>query len=121
LGRGSDAVRIRCDLSTTGRTWDFAAFGQAARLIHHLHAVEPGGWLFSNDVLEVDGLQMDDAIGVARDLVDIASAGRFLRDGHDASTIPSNPTLPVSPQVTMERSDRWRRHPTDDQKYSLVG
>ena len=106
LGRTSDAARIRCDLSTTGKTWNFATFAQVARLISPLHASCLGGWLFTNDVLEIDGLEMEDAICVVRELVDIASAGRFLREQFDPNALPSRPGIQASPRQPIERGDR---------------
>lgn len=105
--RASDAVRVRCDLSPTGQTWDLAAFVAVARLLAP-HQGHPGaGWLFTADVLEVDGLDMEDAISVARGLVDIATAGRFLREPFDPDAIPVRPVRPAgSPRTPTERSDR---------------
>ena len=106
-GESGDAVRVRCDLSTTGRTWDFGAFAQVARLIGPLHAGHGGGgWMFTTDVLEVDGLQMEDAISIVRELVDIATAGRFLRERFDRDAIPGRPVIQPAPRLPIERSDR---------------
>lgn len=101
----TDAVRIRCDLSPTGGTWDFVAFAQIARLISPLHASAPGGWLFTDDVLEVDGLDMESAISVARGLVDLGTAGRFLRDA-DTAWVGSPVLPPGRSPVPIERTGR---------------
>jgi len=105
-GEARDAVRIRCDVSSTGKTWDFAAFAQVARLISPLHASDPGGWLFTDDVLEVDGLDMEDAISVARELVDLASAGHFIRESFDPNAIPRKPVAQAPHRQPIERGDR---------------
>lgn len=65
----SGGVRLRCDLAPTGRTWPLHAFPSIARLVGDLVPIEPGGWLFSPDLLEIDGLDLDSAVGVARALV----------------------------------------------------
>lgn len=63
------SVRLRCDLATTGRTWPLHAFAAIAQLVGGLVPVEAGGWLFTEDVLELDGLDQESATGVARALV----------------------------------------------------
>jgi hypothetical protein len=75
--RGSDGARIRCDLSPTGRDWGFEAFPVMARLLGEQHPVDRASWLFTQDELQVDGLEMEEAITVARGLVDVATMGRF--------------------------------------------
>jgi hypothetical protein len=75
--RASDGVRIRCDLSPTGREWSFDAFRTMAQLLGEQHPADRAGWLFTQDELQVDGLEMEEAIAVVRGLVDVATAGRF--------------------------------------------
>jgi hypothetical protein len=64
--RGSDGARIRCDLSPTQREWGFDAFRTMARLLGDQEPVDRGGWLFTQDELQVEGLEMEAAITVAR-------------------------------------------------------
>lgn len=104
-GRGSDAVRVRCDLSPTGRVWNMAAFGTVARLLAP-HRGHPGaGWLFTADVLEVDGLDMESGISIARGLVDLGTAGRFLRNDRPPPEPPVMPR-PERSAVPIERTGR---------------
>jgi hypothetical protein len=104
--RGTDGARIRCDLSPTGRDWDFDAFRSMARLLGDQHPVDRASWLFTQDELQVDGLEMEEAITVAQGLVDVATAGRFR-----PQEIPPPAERPVrsprfSHQTWMERTDR---------------
>ncbi len=103
----SDAARIRCDLSPTERTWGFDAFRTIGRLLYQLQPVGgPARWFFTNQGLQLDTLEMEEAIGLARDLVLIASGGRFRPQ---AVPTPSAPPVhaPRLPQPTrVERTDR---------------
>jgi hypothetical protein len=104
--RGSDAVRVRCDLSPTGRDWGFDAFRTMARLLGEQQPIDRAGWLFTQDELQVDGLEMEEAITIARGLVDLTTAGRFR-----PQEVPTPPAPPVRaprfPQQTrMERTDQ---------------
>jgi hypothetical protein len=104
--RGTDAVRVHCDLSPTGREWGFDAFRTIAPLLGDQHAVDRASWLFTPDELQLDGLEMEEAITVARGLVDVATAGRFRPQSVPQ---PEDPPVrsPRFPQQTcMERSDR---------------
>jgi hypothetical protein len=104
--RGSDAVRVRCDLSPTGRDWGFDALRTMARLLGDQQPVDRACWLFTQDELQVDGLEMEEAITVVCGLVDVATAGRFR-----PQEVPTPPEPSVHPprfphQTRMERGDR---------------
>jgi hypothetical protein len=60
-------------------------------MISQPHTVERAGWLFTPGELRIDGLEMEEAITVARGLVDLATAGRFWPD-----TVPA----PVKQRVS---------------------
>jgi hypothetical protein len=100
--RHTDAVRLRCDLAPTGRSWGYDAFRTIGRLLYQQQPVGRAGWLFTEQELQVDGLEMEDAIGLARDLVVIASGGRFR-----PQDVPEPPVhAPRIPHRTrMERTD----------------
>jgi hypothetical protein len=99
----SDAVRVRCDLAPTGRSWGYDAFRTIGRLVCPLLPVGRARWLFTQDELQVDDLPMEDAIGLARDLVVSASGGRFRPQ--EVSEPPVH--APQFPHRTrMERSDQ---------------
>lgn len=80
-----------------------------ARLLAPHQGHSGAGWLFTSDVLEVDGLDMESAISVARGLVDLGTAGRFLRDG----PAPPSPAVlpPPRPRVPTERESGERACP----------
>jgi hypothetical protein len=104
--RGSDGVRIRCDLSPTGRAWGFDAFPVVARLLGEQQPIDRAGWLFTPDELQVEGLEMEEAITVARGLVDVATLGRF-RPETFASTGESPMRGTAFPQHTrIERGNQ---------------
>lgn len=71
-----DAVGITCDLSPTGRVWQFDTVGHIPDLVSSLHAVDGGGRLFTPGQLLVDGPKMKEAIAAAVNPVDIATVGR---------------------------------------------
>lgn len=101
--RGTDAVRVTCNLTPTGRSWNFAAWRTVGRMLYRLHAVDRADWLFTPEELQLDGLEMEKAIGPARDLVLIASGGRFRPQ--DAPPEPPIHVPPLPHQTRMERSD----------------
>jgi hypothetical protein len=75
-------------------------------MLYQLHPVERAGWLFTSDEVQLDGLEMEEAITVVRGLVVLAAAGHVR-----PQDIPTPPAPPVrSPrfpyQTRMERSDR---------------
>jgi hypothetical protein len=70
----SDAVRLRCEFAPTGRTWGFDAWRSIGRLLYQQQPVGRAGWLFTEQELQLDSLEKEVAIGLARDLVMIASA-----------------------------------------------
>jgi hypothetical protein len=102
---GTDAVTDRCDLGPTARSWGFEAFGSMARLLVGLSAVDRAGWLFTPDVMQLEGLEMEEAITVARGLVDVATAGRFRPQ--DVPTPPDRPIsgTPFPEHTRIERID----------------
>ncbi len=104
--RGTDAVRVRCDLSPTGRSWGFDAFPVMARLLGDQHPVDCAGWLFTQDELQLDGLEMEEAITVARGLVDVATAGRLRPESVLPPPEPPVHALRFPHRTRIERSDR---------------
>jgi hypothetical protein len=104
--QSSDAVRIRCDLSPTGRAWGFDAFRAMARLLGDQHAVDRAGWLFTPDELQIDGLEMEEAITVVRGLVDVATLGRFRPEMFAASSKSPVSGTPFPQHTRIERSDQ---------------
>lgn len=104
----SDGVRIRCDISTTRKYWALQDFGSMARLFDGVMTLDDQGWLFTRDELEVDGLEMEDAVGIARGLVDITTAGRFRPQEVPTPTPPPVHSIPLRHQTPTERSDKHR-------------
>jgi hypothetical protein len=104
--RDSDAVRVRCDLSPTGRSWEFDAFRTIGRMLYQQQPVGRASWLFTQEEIQVDGLEREEAITVVRDLVLVAPGGRFRPQSVPQ---PGDPPVrsPRFPQQTcMERRDR---------------
>lgn len=65
------ALQLRCDLSTTFTTWPLSVFRPIAQLLGdvHLDSMCEESWIFTNETLEIDGLNASDALTVARGLV----------------------------------------------------
>ena len=98
--RGSAAT------SPTGRTWGFDAFRTIGRLLYQLQPVDgPARWLFTEQELQLDTLEMEEAIGLARDLVVLASGGRFRPQDAPNSETPVH-VPPLRHPTRMERNDR---------------
>jgi hypothetical protein len=101
--RHTDAVRLRCDLAPTGRSWGFDAWRTIGRLLYQQQPVGRASWLFTEQELQLDGLEMEEAIGLARDLVMIASGGRFRPQ--DPSPDPPVHAPILRHQTRIERTD----------------
>jgi hypothetical protein len=86
---GGNGTRIRCDVSTTGNDWSFGAFAAIGRLVEPLVSYQEGSWLFTTDELHLDGVEMDEAIHIARALVDLGTAGRFREGVYDEGPAPT--------------------------------
>jgi hypothetical protein len=104
--RGTDAVRVHCDLSPTGREWGFDAFRTIAPLLGDQHAVDRASWLFTPDELQLDGLEMEEAITVARGLVDFATAGRFRPQDVPVPAERSVSETPFPRDTRIDRKDQ---------------
>lgn len=85
---GTDGARIRCDLSPTGQDWSFGAFSAIGKLLEPLASYQHGSWLFTTDELQLDGIEMDEAIHIARALVDLGTMGRFREGVYDQGPRP---------------------------------
>jgi hypothetical protein len=104
---GSDFARIRCDVSPTGQDWSFAAFAAIGKLLEPLAPCVDGSWLFTTDELQLDGIEMEEAIHIARALVDLGTAGRFREGVYDQGPAPRpGRTAFPAPMSPMERSGR---------------
>lgn len=84
-----NGARIRCDISTTGNDWSFGAFAAIGKLLEPLAGMPDGSWLFTTDELQIDGIEMDEAIHIVRALVDLATAGRFREGVYDHGPEPA--------------------------------
>lgn len=73
---GEEGARFRCDLSSTGRSWDLHAIPSIGGMLHDVYPVSGSGWIFTPDLLEVDGLCSEDAITLARSFVGFTTARR---------------------------------------------
>jgi hypothetical protein len=74
-------------------------------MLYPLNAVERASWLFTEQGLQVDGLEMEEAITIACGLVDIATAGRFRpRD----VVCPSRPPARVRRVISLFLGTRLR-------------
>lgn len=101
----SNYARIRCDISPTGQDWSFGAFAAIGKLLEPLVSYEEGSWLFTTDELQLDGIEMDEAIHIARALVDLGTAGRFREGVYDEGPAPApGRTRFPGPLSPMERT-----------------
>jgi hypothetical protein len=76
--------------------------------VSQLQPIDRAGWLFTPEELQLDGLEMEEGITVARGLVDVATAGRFR-----LQEMPVPPEPPVHaarvPPLTLRCHAGWRR------------
>lgn len=68
-GTAGTQLHFHCDLSSTGRSWELPALLSIARMLRNGYPVPGSSWIFTSDLLEIDGLCSDDAISLARRLV----------------------------------------------------
>lgn len=99
----STDAEVRCDIATTERAWQTDMFGHIVRMLSPIVLPDHGTWTVTRTLMEVTGMQMGDAIFLARDLVDIATAGRF-RPQMDTGR-PHIESLRAPQADPMERSD----------------
>jgi len=100
-----DLARVHCDVSTTGSDWSFAAFAAIGKLVEPLIPYQEGSWLFTTDELQIDGIEMDEAVHIARALVDLGTMGRFCEGVYDEGPAPDpGKTRFPTPMSPMERS-----------------
>jgi hypothetical protein len=100
----TDAEQVCCNFSPTGRSWDFDGCRTIGRLLYQQQPVERANWLFAEQELQVDGLEMEEAIGLVQDLVLIASGGRFRPQV--TSPDPAVHLTRITHRTRMERSDQ---------------
>lgn len=106
--RVSDAARIRCDLSSSEARWGFAAWRVIERMLYEQHPVGEADWLFTPEELQLDGLELEEAITIARGLVDVTTAGRFRPETEPRPEDPPRPGTPFPPTPRIERTDERR-------------
>ncbi len=74
LPKGIETADIRCDVSTTGQDWTLGSFLAVGMVLERVDAAaSDGGWMFTRDELELDGLPREAAWTVAQELVQIAT------------------------------------------------
>lgn len=74
---GANGARLRCDQSSTGRSWDLYALLSIVPMLRNVYPVPGSSWIFTPDLLEIDGLCSEDAISLARRLRGKASSRRY--------------------------------------------
>jgi len=102
----SDAARLRCDRSPTERSWGFDAWRPIGRLLDRLQPVERTGWRFTEEELPLAGQEMEEAITIARGLVDNCTAGRFRPQAAPEYADPLVRPPRFGHQTRMERTDQ---------------
>lgn len=106
---GSDGIglnQVTCDLISTGRTWLITDVPHYERILGEVTTVHRAECRFAvNDrVFQVTGIEMDDAISIARNLVEYTTTGTFKKRRGDQPPAPDPLGQLVRPLVPMERS-----------------
>lgn len=108
LSRDStDQYQITCNLISSGRKWhmrDIAIIGGLVSDVGTVY-VEGGGFSISERVLELGGLEMDDALVVVRSLVDFTTSGKFKQRQPESLPEPDPMGILLVPHLPIERSD----------------
>lgn len=101
----STDAAVRCDMGPTESVWQTDVYRHFTRMLASEILPDYATWTVTRTVFEVTGIDTDSAVGIARDLVDIATAGRFRPEGDGPEPTP-NPAEIRSPRMgPMERSD----------------
>lgn len=104
---GIGLYQVTCDLVSTGRTWLITDVPHYQRILGEVTTVYRADCRFSVDdrVFKVTGVEMDDAISIARNLVEYTTTGSFKQRQGDQLPAPDPLGQLVRPLVPMERSD----------------
>lgn len=104
---GKGLHQVTCDLVSAGKTWLITDVPHYQRILGEVVTVYRADCRFSVDdrVLRVTGLESDDAISIARNLVEYTTTGTFKQRQGDTLPTPDPFGALARPLVPMERSD----------------
>lgn len=100
--------QVTCDLISTGRTWSVTDVPNYKQILGEVTTVYRSDCKFSvNDqTLQISGVEMDDAISIARNLVEYTTTGSFNQRASTSLPPPDPFGALAHPLLPMERSDR---------------
>lgn len=100
--------QVSCDLVSTGRSWSVTDVPNYERILGDETTVYRTDCRFSiNDQsFQISGIEIDDAVGIARNLVDYTTTGSFKQRRPDPLPHPDPFGSLARPLLPMERSDR---------------
>lgn len=97
--------RVRCDVISAGKKWCTADVLVYPRILGEVTSLLSCDFAVDARVLEVSGVEMDDAISIARALVEYTTTGAF-RQRESSPLPPPDPAgILMKPLLPMERSD----------------
>ena len=98
---------VRCDLSSAGKHWSPTDVPHYERILGEVTTVYRSDCRFrvSDEVFEVTSLEMDDALSIARNLVEYTTTGTFKQRQADPMPAPDPFGQLARPLLPMERSD----------------
>lgn len=98
--------QVRCDLISAGKRWLPTDVPKYEQILGEVVTVEIRDSHFSVDdrVFQITGIEMDDAISIARNLVEYTTTGKFKARTFEP-VVPDSMRVPMKPMVPMERSD----------------
>lgn len=104
---GLGLYQVICNLISASKTWLITDVPHYQRILGEITTVHRKDCHFSVDdrVLKVTGVEMDDAISIARNLVDYTTTGSFKQRQADLLLAPDPLGQLVKPLLPMERSD----------------
>lgn len=99
--------QVTCDLISAGKTWLVTDVPHYARILGEVTTVYRSDCRFSVDhrVLQVSGLEADDAISIARNLVEYTTTGSFKQRESSKMPEPDPAGVLMRPLMPMDRSD----------------
>lgn len=98
---------VRCDLTSAGKHWNPTDAPQFERILGEVATVYRSDTRFRVDdrLFEITSVEMDDAITIARNLVEYTTRGSF-KERESAPLLPPDPFGQLAkPLLPMERSD----------------
>ncbi len=105
---GKGLYQVRCDLVSAGKRWNPTDVPHYERILGEVTTVWMPESRFRVDdrVFEITGIEMDDAITVARNLVEYTTTGQFKQRPSELVHDPDSMFVHMKPMGPIERSDK---------------